>query len=72
MANFKELEHKQKELLVNLSEEELKQYIELLTKNYYVYFFNDDARAFENNFKQLEEVYSTFKLILFMVNLEIG
>ena len=62
MINIKKLEEKQKEMLNNLSEEELKQYIKILAKNYYIYFLNNEVGAFKNTVKQLEEVISVFKL----------
>ena len=49
MVNISVLENKQKDILLNLSEDDLKQYILYLTNNYYISFKNDDIKAYEYN-----------------------
>ena len=60
--NLKELESKYHELLTNLSEEDLKQYIKTLTNNYYSSFLSNDKELYESTFKQLEDVNSIYKV----------
>ena len=59
--NLKELESKYHELLINLSEEDLKQYIKGLADNYYSSFLSNEKEVHESTFKQLEEVNSIYK-----------
>lgn len=61
MANIKELMNKQKELISNLTEEELKQYILYLTSCYYESYKTDDVQQFNNNLELLEEVIDKYK-----------
>ena len=61
MVNIKELEHKQKEIITNLTEEELKQYILYLTSCYYDFYKANDVQQFNNNLKLLEEVIDKYK-----------
>lgn len=60
-SNLKQLEKKYHELLTNLTEEELKQYIKSLARNYYISFLSNDVELFNNTFKQLEEVNSVYR-----------
>jgi len=60
MINLNKLEYKRKELITDFSEEELKQYLEILTNNYYYSFINNDYKQFNNTVKELEEVISIF------------
>ena len=61
MANIKELKNKQKELITNLTEEELKQYILYLTSCYYESYKANDVQQFNNNLELLEEVIDKYK-----------
>ena len=61
-SNLKQLEKKYHELLTNLTEEELKQYIKNLARNYYISFLSNDKELYNNTFKQLEEVNSLYKV----------
>jgi len=60
MINLNNLESKRKELITDFSEEELKQYLDVLTDNYYNYFINGDSKQFANTVKELDEVISIF------------
>ena len=60
-SNLKQLEKKYHELLTNLTEEELKQYIKSLARNYYISFLSNDKELYNNTFKQLEEVNSVYR-----------
>lgn len=60
-SNLNQLEKKYHELLINLSEEELKQYIQVLARNYYISFLSNDLELYNNTFKQLEEVNSIYR-----------
>ena len=60
--NLKELESKYHELLINLSEEDLKQYIKSLADNYYNSYLSNEKEVHESTFKQLEEVNSIYKV----------
>lgn len=61
-SNIKKLENKYHEILANLSEEELKQYIQVLARNYYISFLINDKELHNNTIKQLEETISVFKV----------
>ena len=61
MVNIKELKNKQKEIIVNLSEEELKQYILYLTRCYYNNFNNDDETLFNYNLNLLKDISENYK-----------
>lgn len=61
MVNISALEHKQKDILLNLSEEDLKQYILYLTNSYYVSFKNNDVKAYEYNLNLLNDVVGHYK-----------
>ena len=60
MVNLNKLEYKRKELITDFSKEELKQYLEVLTNNYYYSFINNDYKQYNNTVKELEEVISIF------------
>ena len=60
--NLKELENKHLEILSNFEEEDLKQYIQVLAKNYYLHFLNNEEESFNNTVKQLEEVLKIYKI----------
>ena len=60
--NLKELENKHHEILSNFEEEDLKQYIQVLGKNYYLHFLNNEEESFNNTVKQLEEVLKIYKI----------
>lgn len=59
---LKQLKNKHHEILTNLSEEELKQYIQVLSKNYYIHYLNNETELYNNTVKQLEEVLTVFKI----------
>ena len=61
MTNLNSLENKQKELLINLSENELKQYIVYLTSNYYKAFRNNDNKQFNYNIGLIKDVVDQYK-----------
>lgn len=61
MTNIKELEDKQKELIANLTYDDLKKYIVYLTRCYYESYKNNDVRQFENNIQLLEELIEVHK-----------
>lgn len=61
MANFKELKNKQQELIANLEEEDLKQYILFISNCFYESYVNNDVKQFEFNKELLEEVIETYK-----------
>ena len=60
MINLNNLEYKRKELITDFTEEELKQYLEVLTNNYYFSFINNDVKQYNNTIEELEEVISIF------------
>lgn len=57
---IKQLENKQKEILTSFSEEELEQYIQVLARNYYINYLNNDLAGFNNVANQLKEVIQIF------------
>ena len=61
MVNLNKLEYKRKELISDFSEEELKQYLDVLTDNYYYSFINNDSKQYNNTVKELEEIISIFE-----------
>ena len=61
MANFTGLENKQRELLTNLSENELKQYILYLTRSYYTSFREDNEELFNYNLNLLKDIIEHYK-----------
>lgn len=61
MTNINELKNKQKDLITNLEEEELKEYILYLTSCYYEAYKKNDVKQFENNIQLLEEVIEAYK-----------
>ena len=61
MGNFQVLENKQRELLTNLSENELKQYILYLTRSYYTSFREDNEELFNFNLNLLKDIVEHYK-----------
>lgn len=61
MVNLSTLESKQKDILRNLSEEDLEQYILYLTNNYYNSFKEDDSNLFNYNLNLLKDVVEHYK-----------
>ena len=61
MVNIKELKNKQQDLIANLTEEELKEYILYLTSCYYESYKANDVQQFNNNLELLEEVIEKHK-----------
>ena len=61
MVNANSLENKKKEILSNLNESDLKQYLVLLSNNYYKSFKENDVKEFNSNLKLLNEVIEVYK-----------
>ena len=61
MVNIDSLERKKKQLLSNLNESDLKQYVVLLTNEYYKYYKDNDAKEFNNTLNLLKEVVEVYK-----------
>ena len=61
MVNIDSLENKKKEILSNLNESDLKQYVILLTNQYYKTFKNNDVKEFNNTLELLKEVVEVYK-----------
>lgn len=61
MVNIDSLERKKKELLSNLNETDLKQYVILLSNDYYKHFKNNDVAEFNNTLNLLKEVVEVYK-----------
>ena len=61
MGNISNLENKQKELLNNLSESELKQYILYLTRCYYSNFNDNNEKLFNYNLNLLKDITENYK-----------
>ena len=61
MVNIDSLERKKKELLSNLNESDLKQYIVILTNDYYKYFKNNDVAEYNKTLNLLKEVVEVYK-----------
>ena len=61
MVNLATLESKQKDILLNLSEDDLEQYILYLTNNYYNSFKEDDIKNYEFNINLLKDVMEHYK-----------
>lgn len=61
MGNFKVLENKQRELLTNLTENELKQYILYLTRSYYTSFKENNTELFNYNLNLIKDVVEHYK-----------
>ena len=55
------MERKKKELLSNLNESDLKQYIVILTNDYYKYFKNNDVAEYNKTLNLLKEVVEVYK-----------
>ena len=60
--DFNRYERKIKELVSDLTEEELNQYILNLVDNYYKFYFSNDLEAFKKNFKNMEIVIDLVKI----------
>lgn len=61
MVNPQSLEKKKKEILSNLNESDLKQYLVLLSNNYYKAFKENDVTEFNSNLNLLNEVIEVYK-----------
>lgn len=61
MVNPQSLEKKKKEILSNLNESDLKQYLVLLSNNYYKAFKENDVAEFNSNLNLLNEVIEVYK-----------
>ena len=61
MVNLSMLETKQRNILKNLSEEELEQYILYLTNNFYNSFKENDFKSHEFNINLLKDVVEHYK-----------
>jgi len=59
--NARSLENKKKEILSNLNESDLKQYLVLLSNNYYKAFKENDVKEFNSNLNLLNEVIEVYK-----------
>ena len=60
--DFNRYERKIKELVSDLNEEELNQYILNLVENYYKFYFNNDLKGFENNLRTIRTVIDLVKI----------
>lgn len=58
--NLEKMELKRKEIINNLSEEELIKYIQSLTDSFYISFFNNDKEKYENIKEYLLELISIY------------
>lgn len=65
---LEKMELKRKELINNLSEEELINYIQTLTDSFYISFFNNDKEKHENIKKYLLELISIYETKYNIVN----
>ena len=61
MVNADSLENQKKQILANLNETDLKQYIIILTNDYYKAFANNDVHDFNYNLQLLKEVVELYK-----------
>lgn len=61
MVNARSLENKKKQLLANLDETDLNQYLRILTNNYYKAFKENDVAEFSYNLMLLKEVTELYK-----------
>ena len=59
--NLEKLNRKRKELITDLSEEEIANYVRQLTNKYYSSYLNNDVEAFNNAVEYLKEVISIYK-----------
>ena len=57
-----ELKDKSNDIITDLSKEEIEQYIQVLTKNYYEYYLSGNAKKFNENFKQLKNLIGIVEL----------
>lgn len=60
-ANIQKLENKQKELLINLSVEEIEVYVKKLSKNYFSSFLNNDKTLYSQTVDQLKELIKIYE-----------
>ena len=64
--NIKEIEQelrvKSNDIITDLTKEEIEQYIQVLTKNYYEYYLLGNAKKFNDNFKQLKNLIEIVEL----------
>lgn len=63
MNNLKEMEAKKQEILSNLTKEELENYIQVLTREYYLSCLANDVNSYKNNLNCLKEVLTIFNPI---------
>ena len=61
MANIKELEYKQKELLKNLSLEELEGFIRKLAKDVFIAYLTNETTSFNAKVMYLKELASVYE-----------
>ena len=61
MVSNNSLEKRKRELLSNLSYSDLKQYILLITNNYYKAFAENDVKEFNYNLNLIKEVIELYK-----------
>jgi len=61
MVSTNSLEKKKRELLLNLSFADLKQYILLITNNYYKAFAENDVKEFNHNLYLIKEIIELYK-----------
>ena len=62
ITNIQTLENKQRELIANLSLEELDAYIHRLTETYYSSYLNNDKALYLHTVDELREVISIYEL----------
>lgn len=60
-TNIQKLENKQKELIVNLSVEEIEVYVKELSKNYFSSFLNNDKALYLQTVDQLKELIKIYE-----------
>ena len=60
-ANIQKLENKQKELIVNLTVEEIEVYVDKLSKNYFSSYLNNDKALYLQTVDQLKELLKIYE-----------
>lgn len=61
MTNYNQLENMRKEVLSKFSKDELKQYINQLTKRYYVTFINNNGESHNSTNTEFYDIVSMFE-----------